>query len=236
MKKGIIKGTTTGLAGAVAIAGGTQAYGSVVTVTPPANITPTSGATAATSRAFDINGDGTVDLEFDFQQTSTAGNFVSGVYGEGGVGVAAPVAYAGSYVVYANRLTVGTSIGPTSAFAQEAPYTDVLASRFSGTFYGQFVTSTGAAVSGWTGFEFTATDGIHYGAVDLSTSRYVSASSPGGITFLAAEYESVAGTPLVITTPAAVPEPSSLAALAFGAAGAAGAVLRRRRTAAQTAA
>ncbi len=224
----IISKATTGLAGAVAIASGSQAYGAVVSATLPANILPTSGA-FTTSVPWDVNGDGTQDFEFDFNQVSTNGNFVSGVYGLGGVGVNATVGYAGAYVTYTNRLSAGATISASSSFAQEAPYVSVLGSRYGTKFYGQFINATGgAAIRGFVGFEFTAADGIHFGDIELSTSRYRSATNPGGITFYSASYQTTPGVPITI-----VPEPTSLAALAFGAAGAAGVALRRRKAASQ---
>ncbi len=115
--------------------------------------------------------------------------------------------------------------------AQESPYLVVLGSRYSTKFYGQFVNHTGgAAFTGWAGFEFTEADGLHYGAIELTTSRYRSATNPGGITFIAAEYNTTPGA--AVTIPGAGPEPATLGALAFGGAGLAAAALRRRRSAA----
>lgn len=220
-------GTTTGLAGAIAIAGASQSYGSVVVVATPANFTPTSGVTASGSIAtWDVNNDKTIDFGFGFSQASTTGNFFTGMYGIGGTGVAAGVGTYGAYGFYLSRLAAGDTVGSTSAFGQNAGYYSVLASRFSGSFYGNFVSSTGVTQAGWVGFEFTAADGLHYGAIDLAVNRYQSAASPGGFQFLGAEYQTVSGQALTIT---AVPEPTSLAALAFGAVGAAGVALRRRK-------
>ena len=228
MNRKTLKNATTGLAGAVALASGSQAYGAVVSATLPANFTPTSGTTTTPAVIpWDVNGDGTVDFDFQFYQASTAGNWVSGIYGLGGVGTAAPVAYKGSYVTYVNKLSLGTTIGSSSAFYQETGYVAVLASRFSGTFYGQF-TNAGTPQAGWVGFEFTALDGIHYGAINLITDRFRSATNKGGIQFLAAEYQTTPGAALTIQ---AVPEPTTLAALAFGGAGVAAALRRRKQVA-----
>lgn len=229
MKRTALKTATKGLVGAVALAGGSQAYGNVVSVAGPADIIPTSGTTAATFRDWDVNGDGANDLSFGFQQASVGGNFVGGVIGLDTQSL--PVAYYGAYAIYANRLTLGTTVGPTNTFLDSYPYFTVLGSRFSGTFYGQFTSSTGAPVRGFMGFEFAAADGIHYGAIELQTSPYVDAANPGGLRFFGAQYETVPGQALTIA--AAVPEPTSLAALAFGAAGAAGVAMRRRQRARQ---
>ena len=225
MRKSTITKATTGLAGALALAGGTQAYGAVVSSAVPANIIPTTGATTATFRNWDVNGDGTDDFQFGFQQTSTTGNFIGGVLGLSGSNL--PVAYNGTYATYANRLTIGATVGASSTFTDSYPYFTVLGSRFSGTFYGQFTSSTGAPVRGYLGFEFAAADGIHYGAIELQTSPFASATDPGGLLFFSAEYQSTPGVALTI---AAVPEPGSLATLALGGAGVVGmAAMRRRR-------
>ena len=239
MKNSAIKKATTGLAGAVALAGGSQAYGAVVSVTPPANFVPTSGVTTGEEIPWDVDGNGTVDFEITFDQASTNGNWESGFYGVGGVGIAAAAGYAGTIVpsiTYATRLSAGATVSSASAFAQTPTgtkyfYPTVLGSKYGTKFYGQFTNHTGgAAIRGFVGFGFTAADGsIPYGDLQLSTSRYRSATNPGGITFYSAAYDTTAGE--AITIPSAVPEPSSLAALAFGTAGAAGAALRRRRKA-----
>ena len=202
----------TGLAGAAALAAGTEAYGAVVSVAPPANQNP-----------WDVNSDGRVDFTLFFSQASTAGNFVSGIYGYGGVGVAAAVAYNGPYVTYVNRLTTGATIGPASVFNQATGYVAAFASRFSGTFYGQFVSPN---TRGFVGFEFTAADGLHFGYLEVMTSPFVDAGNPGGQTFFQAFYETTPNTAITI---AAVPEPGSLALLAFGVATLGGVALHRRK-------
>ena len=237
MKASGIKNATAGLAGAVALAGGSQAYGAVVSVTPPANFVPTSGATAGNDTTWDVNGDGTADFVLAFTQASTNGNWFSGIYGYGGVGTAAVAGYSTAfatssgtgYISYANRLAAGATIGSGSTFVQTGTYASVLGSRYGSKIYGQFVNHTGGAASrGFIGFEFTAADGLHYGALEVSTSRYRSATNPGGQTFYSAYYQSTPGATLTIPT-AAVPEPGSLAALAFGSAGVAAGIAARRR-------
>ena len=52
-----------GLTGAVALAGATQAYGTVVQVTPPGNITGT-GSTGEATVTWDVNSDGMTDFVF----------------------------------------------------------------------------------------------------------------------------------------------------------------------------
>jgi len=217
---------STGLAGAAALAASTEAYGAVVSVTPPANFIPTSGVTNPAHQApWDVNSDGTADFSLFFSQASTGGNWVSGIYGYGGAGIAAASAYAGPYVTYVYRLGAGAVVGPASPFYQAAGYVAVFASKFSGILYGQFSAPNS---TGYVGFEFTAADGIHFGYFQVTTDHFVNAGSPGGQVFAQAFYETTPNTAITI-----VPEPTSLAALAFGSALLGGAALLRRKGAAK---
>jgi hypothetical protein len=99
----------------------------------------------------------------------------------------------------------------------------VLASRYNTKLYGQWKTVT----QGFMGFEFTGADSqLHYGYIEIKTSRFVNSTNKGGIFFLDAFYETNPNTPITI---APVPEPGTLASLAFGAAVIGGAALRRRK-------
>lgn len=233
MKRAAIK-ATTGLAGAVAIASGSQAYGAVVSATLPANLTSTNAAGTPMTDFWDVNGDGTPDFQL------TAG--VNTAYKAAYTGVAGAyqayaafgvenqvVGYAGSFGNYATRLTAGTSVGSGSAFIY-GNYLTVLGSRFSGKNYGQFRTR------GFLGFEFQEADGTHYGYLELLSTVAGSTASnlSAKLTFYSAAYETTPNTPIVI--PGAIPEPSSLAALAFAGAGLAGAVAYRSKKAAPAAA
>ncbi len=217
---------TRGLAGAAALAAGTEAYGSVVSVAAPTNFVPASGTTnPANTRPWDVNSDGTADFELFFQQSSTNGNWVSGIYGYGGAGINCASGYAGPYVTYVYRLGTGAMIGPATPFYQATGYVAVFASKFSGVLYGQW---SAPNTTGYVGFEFTATDGIHFGYFKVTTNRFQNAANPGGQVFAEAFYETTPNTPITI-----VPEPSSLAALALGSALLGGVALRRRKGAAK---
>jgi len=220
----IFSKVATGFAGAAALAAGTEAYADVVSATPPANFVGVLSGTAHQA-PWDVNSDGTPDFALFWSQATATGNWVSGIYGYGGVGVAAAVAYAGAYVTYVNRLAVGSMVGPASNFAQDPGYVAAFASRFSGTFYGQFSPPN---TRGFIGFEFTAVDGLHYGYLELMTSQFVNAGNPGGQTFFRASYETTPNTAITV-----VPEPGSLASLAFGAAMLGGLALKRRKSAAK---
>lgn len=227
-----------GLAGAAALAGATQAYGSVVNVPLPANITghaPTA-SDAGTNRTVDLNGDGQRDLYFRYRNLSESGGTLLLSYFYGGISTAqgAAVGYQISGQAYAFSLSTGYVVGPSSSFYQVAGYLGHIVTNYNGTNYG-FTNYLGqAGVPEFIGFKFQTVGGqTDYGYIRLETDPYVSAANPGGIKFLALAYENT-GAPIVI--PAAVPEPSSLAALAMGAATFAGLGLKRRRTASAAAA
>lgn len=232
MNRNLIKYATTGLTGAAAIAGGSQAYGAVVTVAPPANITSTNAIGTPITEFFDLNSDGVSDLQLTVGVNTSYQSAYAGVSGSyvayntfGKVNQV--IGYAGTFGNYATRLAAGATVGPTSAFIY-GNYLTILGSRFAGTNYGQFRTR------GFLGFEFAAADGEHFGYLNLlaTVTGSTAADLSSKLTFFSAAYESTPNTP--ITIPGAVPEPSSLAALAFAGVGLAGAVAYRRKKAAQS--
>jgi hypothetical protein len=62
-KSGPLKTVGKGLAGAIAIAGGTSAYGTIVDVNPPTDLTNVPGGGNVT-RNWDVNSDGVIDFTF----------------------------------------------------------------------------------------------------------------------------------------------------------------------------
>ena len=232
-----------GLTGAVALAGATQSYGAVVAANPPTTTTLTvteAGNTTTESfvnTAFDVDGDGAVDFELEVSISPTGLTGLkkpveyAHIYGFGGVGTAAVVGYVKTFTSgsanYASKLTLGTTIGPSSTFVGTPTYYTNLGIKYGTKSYGKFTTGTG-----YIGFEFTAADGLlHYGYVDVATTLTgtTNANASATLTYLGAFYDTTPNE--AITIGAAVPEPGSLAALAFGAAGAAGAVAYRRKQA-----
>ena len=221
-----------GLTGAVALAGATQAYGKVVSATPPANITGT-GSTGEATVTWDVNGDGTADFVFGAGAANIGGSKYLAYTGVNSY-TGAMVGYVlnGAYN-YASNLTKGTTIGSASYFVK-GTYLTTIGVKYGTTVEGQFLNGK----AGYLGFEFTAADGTHYGYIALTstvTSTAKPGTSGGKLAFGTAFYDTTAGEALTIGT-SAVPEPTSLAALAFGAAGAAGAAAYRRKQAAKTAA
>ncbi len=243
MNKSALKNATTGLAGAVALAGGTQAYGAVVTVAVPATISA-SASNTDTTIFYDINGDGTPD--FQITCAVGAGTSTSGTaYAFSLAGIAGAyqaynafgfenrvVGYTTSFGNYASRLATGTSIGASSAFVY-GNYLTVLGSRFNGKSYGALRTK------GYIGVEFAAADGEHFGYINLKATVAGTGTTDTNYTaslaFSSAGYESTPGVS-ILAGAKAVPEPTSLGALAFGAAGVAAAAAYRRKKAAQPAA
>ena len=219
-----------GFTGAVALAGATQAYGSVVMVAPPANITGT-GSTGEAVVTWDVNNDGTADFVFGAGAANIGGSkylAYTGVnsYSGGVVGYKLDGTYN-----YASKLTKGTTIGAASYFVK-GTYLTTIGVKYGATVQGQFPNGT----TGYLGFDFTAADGLHYGYIELTDGLMSTAkpgTSGGSLKFIEAFYDTTPGEAITIGG-AAVPEPSSVAALAFGAAGVAGAVAYRRKLAAQS--
>ena len=239
-----LKTASGGLVGALAIAGGTSAYGSQVIVATPADFTVTPG-TATVSANWDVNGDAISDFTFNYRYNNTATG--SGVIWQANmnpfVGTGATngtVGYQGVFIRYTTALPGGFSIGATLANSGGGGANDwstaaqaVLGSRYlSGgvpTYYSGFAAAAsggGAAhnavapgTPAFVGFRFNIGAQTFYGWIQLSV-------GPGSIDFISAAYENIAGTAI----PAgAIPEPSSLAMLALGAAGIAGVAINKRR-------
>ena len=67
----IAKHASKGLVGALAIAGGTTAYGDIIVVATPADFTVAPG-TASVSVNWDVNGDSVVDFVFNYRYPNSA--------------------------------------------------------------------------------------------------------------------------------------------------------------------
>lgn len=241
MRKTTIIKATKGLAGAVALAGGSSAYGAIINVNTPADLTNTPGGGGAipnfstftgTYAFWDVNGDGTNDFEFTNRYPNTAAGSYGVVWQ---MGMNAPttattstsgvVGYQGAFVRYGSALNAGVSIGTGGAFSTAQQL--VLGSQYSygpdGIYnYGGFANSVAPGTQRYAGFRFNAADGTHYGWIQLSVNA-------GIIDFTNAAYESTPGVAILTGAAAAVPEPGTMAALAFGAATVAGTVIKRRR-------
>jgi hypothetical protein len=222
-----------GLAGAVAIASGTSAYGTIITVSTPADLTNTPGG-ANTTVNWDVNGDAINDFIFTNRYPNTApGNF--GVIWQlnmnGAVATSGTLGYAGPFIRYAFALQAGASIGPAGNF--NAGGQACLGSKYSygsagSNYYGGFAANgpNGSVAPGtfaFAGFKFSAADGVHFGWVKLAVNAgLIDFANP-----VAAAYES---TPNTAIAAGAVPEPGTMSLLALGAAGVVGAVIKRRRS------
>jgi hypothetical protein len=232
-----------GLTGAVALAGANQTYGQVVAANPPATlalVTTDNGSTTTesdVSTTFDVDGDGTPDfvLQVDVLPTGYTGLSKAlaetHIYGLTGEVVGYTNTFTNGTFAYVSKLTLGTTVGPSSTFVQEPDYYTNIGIKYGSKSYGKFTSGTG-----YIGFEFTAADTmLHYGYVEFTTTltATTNALAKATLTYVGAYYQETPNT--AITIGAVVPEPSSLAALAFGAAGMAGAAAyRRKQTAAAT--
>jgi hypothetical protein len=229
------KKVSGGLLGALAIAGGSSAYGAVVNVSPPANLAPASLPQATNiSRTFDLNGDATTDFTFSFRQPQVAAGFdwqATIVPAAGNFTFGMPGLAIGQ--IYVQRYLAGEIIGdtpPVGVVPAGAATTNVFASRFSGTDYGQFLPPNSR---GFVGLQLTVGANTFYGYIELSTKRSTGAGVPG-IEFFSAAYDNTPSTPIAAGA-MAVPEPGTLAMLAFGAATVVLAKARRHRSKRQVA-
>lgn len=225
----------TGLAGAAAVAGATQGYGAIVAIPLPANVTGNDPAaqttTARTSRNFDIDGNGTTDIQISYRSftaTSNGSTFAiqqSFVYAYTTGTIAGYAASATSF--YAYELSAGISTAGLS-FGSSGNYLAHVATHVNSNDYGFWALGD----KNYVAFSFlnSKTNQTDYGYFQVETDPYVSAANPGGLKFFSAAYDNTGADIIMGAAPTPVPEPGTLAALAFGGLGA-GAVAYRRRKA-----
>lgn len=220
-----------GLAGAAAMAGASQAYGAVVVVTPPANITGRAPAAtdAGTRVNLDLNGDGQADLGLLYRNLLYNGANFTLTYIVAGT-TAVPGSTVGVAIngqSYAYNLALATTVGPGSTFYQKSGYFTHLVTNYNGTDYGAAGSLRGiAGTPEYIGFRFLTTAGqTDYGYIQVETDLYQSAANPGGLKFLQLAYDN-SGAAIQI---GAVPEPGTLAMLAVGAVGFVGVARKRRK-------
>jgi hypothetical protein len=226
----------TGVAGALALAAGSAAYGAIVVVAPPPNLPNVATPNTAGPLNWDVNGDAVNDFNFTFRNPQAAGN---GVQWQANMNTVVPggnqavAGYQGPFVRYGSRLTSGQVIGPAlpAGVTWQNTAQVVLGSFYrSGSTilpYGGFATGaipSASVVRGFVGFRFDIGGNVRYGWLDVEVRGSGSAANSGGIFFFGAAYDDT-GAPIAA---GAVPGPGTLGALALGAA----ACLRRsRRTA-----
>ena len=217
----------TGLAGAAALAGASQAYGTVIVRNVPANIIghdPATGTSAQTTRNIDVDGNGTADLQIRYRSFTTSGFQLQQVFSFSNTGQTAAYGPYGAYNQYYNYpLAAGTPIidpGGPYAFGQSATYLTQCITNVDGADYGIWMTGQRAFL----GFSFMSGAQLDFGFLELQFDAWGGAGNPGGVQFFSMAYEDSGGQIL-----AGAPEPSTLAALAFGGAGLAAAAYRRRK-------
>lgn len=222
-----VKKASKGLVGALAIAGGSAAYGNVVVVTPPPTLAPPTVPLPETttsqgvSEFWDVNNDGIDDFQFTFRQPQTAGSldWQANVFAQTGVTFGA----LGTTFFYVQRFNAGDTIGPSPNVIPTAQQ-GILASRFATTSYGNFLSPNSR---GFMGFQFTTMAGSFFGYLELKATKAPAGGQPG-IQFFSAAYDNTPLTPIMAGA-TAVPEPGTLAMLAFGAAGVLTVQQRRKR-------
>jgi hypothetical protein len=221
------KNIVTGLAGAAALAGASQAYGTIVVRPTPANIIGHDPAASTvgtqTTRLIDLDGNGTSDFRISYR------SFTSGAYQlqqvfcfalTGQTAAYGPVGANSQF--YAYDLAAGDAIPGANPFGQNASFLTQVVTNVNGSDYAIWLTGERAFI----GFTFKdAANQTDYGYIELEMDAFVNAGNPGGVKFFSLAYESSGG-PI---NAGAVPEPTTLAALAFGGIGLAAAAFRRRK-------
>ena len=134
----------------------------------------------------------------------------------------AVLGYIGPSFPYAERLVNGNAVAPsgTNVFVAgvATPGKQVIISSIFGTTpYGQFQPPNS---TGFIGFQFTVGANTFNGYIQLKVGRSF------GIDFISAFYNNTPGGAI---TAGQVPEPGTLALLAFGAVGVVGAIAKRRK-------
>jgi len=172
----------------------------------------------------DMNNDGINDFSFMVNVNAPSG-YASESVGLSFYGVVAGVPVSSAFSAASGQpdlLGVGSPIGPSSTWSSKATTSPFVLSDSSGT--GNF-----HGASGYLGVQFfsDAATQTHYGWVYLTASEDI-ANLTSSVTVSGWGYEDTADT-AIDAGATAVPEPSSMALFALGAAGI-GAVLRRRRS------
>ena len=222
-----------GLAGAAAMAAGSYSFAEVIAISPPADI-PTPPAPNSTAPVgWDVNGDSIADFNFNFRHPNSTG--ASGVVWQANMnpvnGTAtgnAVAGFQGPFINYATNFLANTVIGATlpagASFRVAAQVTLGSVYRSGGvpSAYGGFGNGAppGSAnpnpgggpqqAEGFVGFRVGTGANTRYGWLQLRT------NTTFGIDFIAAAINTTPNEPV---TTGVVPEPTSLALLALGAAG-----------------
>jgi hypothetical protein len=228
----------SGLAGAVALAAGSQAYAIVPVATPADLAMPASGATGGPV-LWNVNGDAIQDFSFEYRFPNTTG--ATGVVWQANMnpvnGVAtgtSVVGFRGPFIAYAQRLALGDTIGtqptpntgagsPGLGFRRDTQVTLGSVYRSGGvpSPYGGF--SNGAinippgggqpgGSTGFVGFRVGQGATARFGWLEIDVRQGGGDTGPA-IDFIAAAL----GDPGEIVFAGVIPEPTSLAALALGA-------------------
>jgi hypothetical protein len=219
-----------GLAGAAALAGASQAYGTVIVRPTPANIAgnnPTNTSSATITRNIDVDGNGTNDIQVRYRSFTVSGYQIQQSFAFSNTGQTAAYGPVGSNSqFYCYMLGTGEAVPGANNFGQNATFLSHLATSINGSHYG-LTSQWYLGQRGFLGFSFlNASNVLCYGFLELQTNAWTGAGSIG-VQFFGLAYEN-SGAPI---TTFQVPEPSTLAALAFGGVGLAAAAYRRRKKA-----
>jgi hypothetical protein len=225
----------TGMAGALAMAAGSAAYGVIVPVTPPANLPNVAATGTAGPLNWDVNGDAIADFAFSFRNPQAAG---TGVQWQANMNptpsgaINAVAGYLGPFINYGSNLNLNDPVGPALpggvSWRNTAQVTLGSFYRSGSTVmpYGGFATGAvpaSSVVRGYVGFRFSIGGLTRYGWLDVEVRGASAAAGSGGIYFFGAAYEDSGAA----IGAGQIPAPGSIGALALGAV----ACLRRSRRA-----
>ena len=170
-----------------------------------------------------MDGNGTNDIQIRYRSFTTGGYVIQQSFVFSNTGqTAAAGPYGANAQYYAYQFGSGDPVDPSFyQFAQSATFLTHVATNIDGSDYGFWALGD----QGFIGFSFMTPGGLRFGYVELQTNAWTGAGTIG-VQFFSLAYED-SGAPIAA---GAVPEPSTLAALAFGAVGLGAAALRRKKS------
>ena len=187
-----------GLAGAAALAGASQSYGTIIVRPTPANIAgnnPTNTSSATVTRNIDVDGNGTNDIQVRYRSFTTGGYVIQQSFFFQILARRRRTARSDAQSqFYAYQLGAGDVIPGTYAFGQNATFLTHLATDINGTHYG-LTGQWELGARGFAGFSFlNASNVLCFGYIELQTNAWTGAGTIG-VQFFGLAYDN-SGAPI----------------------------------------